>query len=267
MVRRPPLPAVERHPERSDAALDRGDRRGQRLPATRQQLQRQHARSAGAPRDLRAPARRAHRAQRRHHRARRQRRRRAAQLPQRRRRASGRLVVVHRSRVRPAVTLRGRARGVQVADASLSLGSGDEEGDADDRGDQAAQRPLLLSGLREAVRGRHGEPDGRPSAWHPCLRRRRRHEPRARAAVPRHGQGRRRRHPVRCRRQHLGECGLGRQRLRRRARHRARRHAHRPDRPARSLQQPLLRRRQGQPAVHDRQPVAVQRSTWRRSAP
>ena len=84
--------------------------------------------------------------------------------------------------LRPAVAVRGRARGVQAADAGLSLGSGDQDGDADDRDDQAAERPVLLARLHEAVRGRHREPGARTAARHPRLRRRRRQEHSARAA-------------------------------------------------------------------------------------
>ena len=60
-----------------------------------------------------------------------------------------------------------------------------------------------------------------------------------------------RRHPLRRRRQRLGG------RAARRADHRAERRAHRHDSPAGDLRQRLLRRREAEPAVHGRQPVAV----------
>ena len=73
LVRRRPLPRLERHPQRPDAALGRADRRGRRLPLAGGQLQRQHGRPPGAAGHLRArrPARHAHRARRLDHRDRR----------------------------------------------------------------------------------------------------------------------------------------------------------------------------------------------------
>ena len=59
------------------------------------------------------------------------------------------------------------------------------------------------------------------------------------------------------RRQHLGERGLGRRRLRRRPRVRSRRHPHRAHQAARDLRERVLRRREAQPPVHGRQPVAL----------
>ena len=69
LVRRRPLPAVERHPEQPHHALGRGDRRGQRLPQAVEQRQRQHARPPGPARHLRArhAARHAHRVRRHDH--------------------------------------------------------------------------------------------------------------------------------------------------------------------------------------------------------
>ena len=61
----------------------------------------------------------------------------------------------------------------------------------------------------------------------------------------------RRRHALRCGRQHLDRGAA------RRADHRARRRDDRDDPAARELRQRLLRRRQAQSAVHDRQPVAL----------
>ena len=57
LVRRRPLPAVQRHPERPDHEMGRGDRRGQRLPQTVELRQRQHPRPAGPAHHLRARAR------------------------------------------------------------------------------------------------------------------------------------------------------------------------------------------------------------------
>ena len=54
LVRRRPLPALERHPQQPDHALGGGDRRGQRLPRAVAQHQRQHARPPGPPGHLRA---------------------------------------------------------------------------------------------------------------------------------------------------------------------------------------------------------------------
>ena len=67
----------------------------------------------------------------------------------------------------------------------------------------------------------------------------------------------RRRHPLRCRRQHLGR------RAARRAGDRARRRADRDDSAAGDLRQRVLRRHEAQSPVHGRQPVALRRSTSR----
>jgi gluconolactonase len=76
-----------------------------------------------------------------------------------------------------------------------------------------------------------------------------------------HGSGRegrvRGRHPLRRGRERLGCRGLGRRRLRRRARVRARRHTDRPHQAARDLRQSLLRRHQAQPTLHGRLAVAL----------
>ena len=70
------------------------------------------------------------------------------------------------------------------------------------------------------------------------------------------GKGFRRRHPRRYRGQCVGRLLRRRGRGRRRG-VRARSHADRPHPAARALRQPLLRRPQAQPAVHDRQPVGL----------
>ena len=55
LVRRRPLPAVLRHPQRPDAVLERAHRRGRRLPRAVGEQQRQHAGPAGPVGHLRAP--------------------------------------------------------------------------------------------------------------------------------------------------------------------------------------------------------------------
>ena len=91
-------------------ALDRRDRRRQRVPAAGQQQQRQHARPAGrlvtCEHGTAASTRTEHDGT--HHRAGRARRRQAAQRAQRRRRASRRRRLVHRPRLRHPGRLRGR---------------------------------------------------------------------------------------------------------------------------------------------------------------
>ena len=54
LVRRRPLPAVERHPEQPHHAVGRGNRRGRRLPQAVEPRQRQYPRPPGPPRHLRA---------------------------------------------------------------------------------------------------------------------------------------------------------------------------------------------------------------------
>ncbi len=99
-----------------------------------------------------------------------------------------------------------------------------------------------------------------------CLRRRRwcqaRPGPRIRLDEDDHGyrtrEGRlRRRHPRRCRGEHLRGCRLGRRRLRRRPCLRPGRRPDRPDSPSRDLRQYLLWRSQAEPPLHGRQPVAL----------
>ena len=121
VVRRRPLPPVERHPEQPHHALGRGDRRGQRVPQAVQQRQRQHARPAGPAPHLRArhPARDAHRVRRHHHRDRRPLRRQAAQLAERHRVQVRRLDLVHRPAVRHPRQLRRPRRQARAADQRL----------------------------------------------------------------------------------------------------------------------------------------------------
>ncbi len=104
-----PLPGLQRHPQRPDAALGRDDRRGRRLRAAGRLRQRAHRRPPGAPGQLRArqPPGHPRRARRHDHRARRPGRRQAPQQPQRRGRAGRRVGVVHRPVVRDRQRLRG----------------------------------------------------------------------------------------------------------------------------------------------------------------
>ena len=112
MVRRRPLPAVERHPERPDHALGRGDRRGQRVPQAVELLERQHARSPGAARHLRArqPPRDPHRVRRHRHGADGPFEGKRLNSPERRGGQVGRQRLVHRSALRRARQLRGPHR-------------------------------------------------------------------------------------------------------------------------------------------------------------
>ena len=131
------------------------------------------------------------------------------------------------------------------------------------------ERHLLLARLQEALRRRH-----RHAARHHGLGRRRQDAPQRQALHPaRHSRHRRavggRRHPLRRGRQHLGGRAAGR------SGDRAERRAHRHDPAARDVRERLLRRRETQPPVHDRQPVALRRSyvltpparTWREGPP
>ena len=66
-----------------------------------------------------------------------------------------------------------------------------------------------------------------------------------------------RRYSLRCRRQRLERRRMGSRRLQRRTRLRARRYTHWQDSLAGNLREPLLRRRQEEPAIDDRQPIAL----------
>ena len=165
VVRRRPLPAVERHPQQPHHALAGGDGRGQRLPPALQQRQRQHPRPPGPARHLRArhaPG-HAHRVRRHHHRHHRQVRRQAAQLAQRRRRQVRRLDLVHRSAVRHPRQLRGPRGHARAADQRLPLRPQDRPRHGRRRRHQPAERARLLARRDEAVR-RRGRPPRRASS-------------------------------------------------------------------------------------------------------
>ena len=95
------------------------------------------------------------------------------------------------------------------------------------------------------------------STIHAYRRERRRHRSAAARIFADMTPGRLGRHPLRRGRQPLGGGAVGGDGLRRRARLRPRRHAHRPDRPAREVRERLLRRPVPQPPLHDRQPVGL----------
>ncbi len=250
VVRRRPLPAVERHPERPHHALGRGDGCHERLPQALAQRERQHARPPGPPRHLRArhAPRDAHRIRRLDHGDRRALPGQAAQLAERRRVQVGRLDLVHRPAVRDPRLLRGPQGGSGAADERLPPRSRDRGAHRGDRRRRAAQRPRLLTRRVEALRGR-GE---RPAALDPRLRRRGRHPPRQQDALA-PGGSRHARRPARGRgRQPVDRLGHGRGRPRRRRGLQPGGPAHRPHRPARALRQPLLRRPIQEPPVHVR---------------
>src|SRR6267143_1920779 len=166
VVRRRPLPFVERHPEQPHHEVGGGNRRGQRVPQALEQRQRQYARPPGKAPHLRArhAARDAHRARRRDQRDRRPLRRQAAQLAERHRMQVGRLDLVHRSAVRHPRQLRRTRRQAGAAAQRLPLGS--EVGQARRGGGrcQSAQRPRLLARRIEALhhRGRRDSARGAP---------------------------------------------------------------------------------------------------------
>ena len=261
VVRRPRLPRVERHPEQPDAALGREERRGHDVPQPVALRERQHARSRGPARDLRAldAARDADGARRQRHRADGRLRGQEAQRAQRRR---GRARTAPCGSPIPATAslsdYEGERGEHELETAVYLLDPGERRRPGGDHRAGAAERPLLLARRVDAVRRQL---------------RRRRHDQRLPGRPRRHRQPRPRlrrpearrpgRHPLRRARQRLGG-GVGRRRrLRRRPRLRARRHPHRPDRAARGVRQPDLRRPPRHAPLHDRQPVGLQRRTSR----
>ena len=102
VVRRWPLPPVERHPERPDPEMGGGNRRDQRVSPPLALRQRQHPRPPGPPDHVRDGCATAdpHRIRRHDHGARRPLRGEAPDRPQRRRRQIGRVDLVQRQRRR-----------------------------------------------------------------------------------------------------------------------------------------------------------------------
>ena len=121
LVRRPPLPGLERHPQQPHAAVGRGNGRGDPVPEPLELRQRPHPRPAGPSCLMRAPdqAGDRDRTRRLDHGAHRPVRWQTAQRTQRRGGGLGRLGVVHRPRLRNHVGLRGSPGGVRAAHRGL----------------------------------------------------------------------------------------------------------------------------------------------------
>lgn len=279
------LPRLERHPQRPAAALAGGRRSRHRVPRAVEQQQRQHVRLPGPPALVRAPdtARGALRERRRRHADRRPVRRQAAELAQRRGRASRRLVLVHRPAVRrPA--LRGRARRggraeqprrpaqsearpaarhrriqTRASARRLSRRSERPRGPRDHRtAGVEPEWPLLLAGLREALRGEHRprarRHRSRRQPRHPRLRHRPRPPGFRRQGVHRLHGGRRQVRPRRFADRRRGQpVGIQQRRPQRRLQRRDRlepgRQAHRTHPAPGGVRQHLLRRAQAQPPL------------------
>ena len=161
LVRRRPLPALERHPQQPHHALGRGDRRRQRLPQAVEQRQRQHPRPPGpAASPASTTTRRVTRTEYdgTHHGADRQVRRQAAQLAERHRGQVRRLDLVHRSAVRHPRQLRGARRQAGTADQRLPARSQDRTGDGRGGRRQPAERARVLARRDEALHRRGSAP-------------------------------------------------------------------------------------------------------------
>ena len=257
LVRRRPLPAVERHPEQPHPALGRGDRRGQRLPQALEQRQRQHARPPGPARHLRArrAARHAHRIRRHDHRADRPLRGQAAQLAERHRREVRRLDLVHRSAVRhPRQSTRANAHEPELPPTSIASIRQDGRGHGRRRRRRAARTASRSRPTRQMLYIVESRAEPRADL---CVRRGRRTARKLANrrvlidAEPRHAG----RLPRRRGRQSVVRLGHGHGRARRRARCSIREgkpigHIELPERCANRL----LRRPQAQPAVHGGEP-------------
>ncbi|CAA9269598.1 MAG: Gluconolactonase, partial [uncultured Craurococcus sp.] len=257
MVRRPALPHLVGHPEQPPAPLEREHRPGRHLPFRLQQQQRQHARPAGPPADLRAPdpPRHPHRARWQHHRHRRPLRGQAAQQPQRRRSEVGRLHLVHRPALRHPRLLRRGDGPARAADQPLPRRWPDRADHPRHRRGRPPQRPCLQPGRVEALRRR-----GRcHSSCHPRLRGGRRD--RAPLQQPRlspvQGGRNARWFPRGCGRQSLVRMGHGAGGAGRRPHPEPGRCADRPYPPARALRQSRFWRPAPQSAVHAGQQVAL----------
>jgi len=214
VVRRRPLPAVERRAQRPHHALGRDHRAGTCVAARVRPCKRQHARPPGAPRHLRTPGtpRHPHRTRRPHHRAGRPLPGQAPELAQRRRREIRRLDLVHRPAFRHHRLLPGREGRTGNPRRHLSHRPAQRRGRPGLRYGQRPQRAGLLARREAVVRDRIA----RPPPQRPGVRRLGRRPPAGPAA---RAVRRRRRHarrlPGRRRRQPLVRLGHGHARARR----------------------------------------------------